>query len=287
MSAQGRMYTVFGQPQSLASYSGRSMQATDAMQASKVRAPAYGIAPTQTTMAATTAIILGASGSVGQALLAELLRTPQFSRVIVIARRSVGAQAGDGAKLVECLVPDMQPRALQQAVVKALINADTDAVGFSVLGVGAGTAKLSLAEHRAIDVDLNAAFAKGLRESGRVRHLAFMSAVGADAQAKTTGSGAAGMPRYARVKGEAEQAVLSQGLAMVSIFRPSLIIGSAHTPGILAALLSLLSPLMPAKYRPIRTEEIAQAMVAAARSAPDRHGVYSYTEMKALISQAA
>ena len=287
MSAQGRMYTVFGQPQSLASYSGRSMQATDAMQASKVRAPAYGIAPTQTTMAATTAIILGASGSVGQALLAELLRTPQFSRVIVIARRSLGAQAGDGAKLVECLVPDMQPRALQQAVVNALTSADTDSVGFSVLGVGAGTAKLSLAEHRAIDVDLNAAFAKGLRESGRVRHLAFMSAVGADAQAKTTGSGAAGMPRYARVKGEAEQAVLSQGLAMVSIFRPSLIIGSAHTPGILAALLSLLSPLMPVKYRPIKTTEIAQAMVAAAQTAPDRNKVYSYSEMKALISQTA
>ncbi len=72
----------------------------------------------------------------------------------------------------------------------------TDAVGFSVLGVGAGTAKLSLAEHRAIDVDLNAAFAKGLKESGSVGHLAFMSAVGADVQAKTTGSGAATSSRW-------------------------------------------------------------------------------------------
>jgi len=239
------------------------------------------------TTVTTTAIILGASGSVGQALLAELLRSPMFSRVIVIARRPLDAQAGAGAKLVECLVPDMQPRALTQAVVDALKSADSDALGFSVLGVGAGTAKLSLAEHRAIDVDLNAAFAKGLKDSGRVHHLAFMSAVGADVQAKTTGSGAAGMPRYARVKGEAEQAVLNQGLAVVSIFRPSLIIGSAHTPGTLATLLSLLSPLMPAKYRPIRTTEIAQAMVAAARSGPDRNRIYSYTEMKALIRQAA
>ena len=237
------------------------------------------------TMPTTTAILLGASGSVGQALLAELLRSPKFSHVIVIARRQLDAQAG--AKLVKCLVPDMQPRALTQAVVDALKSADTDAVGFSVLGVGAGTAKLSLAEHRAIDVDLNAAFAKGLKASGKVRHLAFMSAVGADVQAKTTGSGAAGMPRYARVKGEAEQAVLSQGLSVVSIFRPSLIIGSAHTPGALAALLLLLSPLMPAKYRPIRTTEIAQAMVAAARSSPHQNGVYSYSEMKALTARGA
>jgi uncharacterized protein YbjT (DUF2867 family) len=248
---------------------------------------------TMTNTTATAAIILGASGSVGQALLAELLRTPQFSRVIVIARRPLVTQAEAGAKLVECLVPDMQPPALTQAVVDALkasepdsgADAVADAVGFSVLGVGANTAKLSLAQHRAIDVDLNAAFAKGLKDSGRVHQLAFMSAVGADVHAKTTGSGAAGMPRYARVKGEAEQAVLRQGLAVVSIFRPSLIIGSAHTPGALAALLSLLSPLIPAKYHPIRTTEIAQAMVAAAHSAPDRHGVYSYTEMKALISQ--
>ncbi len=247
-----------------------------------------------TTTTATTAIILGASGSVGRALLAELLRCPQFTRVIVIARRPLGAQAEAGAKLVECLVPDMQPPALTQAVVDALkasepdsgADAVADAVGFSVMGVGANTAKLSLAQHRAIDVDLNAAFAKGLKDSGRVHHLAFMSAVGADDQAKTTGSGAAGMPRYARVKGESEQAVLNQGLALVSIFRPSLIIGSVHTPGILAAVLSFLAPLMPAKYRPIRTTEIAQAMVAAARSEPHQSWVYSYTEMKALIPQA-
>ena len=250
---------------------------------------------TMPTTAATSAILLGASGSVGKALLAELLRTPQFARVIVIGRRALGAQAGAGTKLVECLVPDMQPRALQQAVVDALKASEPDsasdavanAVGFSVLGVGAGTAKLSLAAHRAIDVALNAAFAKGLKDSGKVQHLAFMSAVGADIHAKTTGSGAAGMPRYARVKGEAEQAVLNQGLSVVSIFRPSLIIGSAHTPGALATLLSLLSPLMPAKYRPIRTTEIAQAMVAAARSSPNQNGVYSYSEMKALIARGA
>ena len=65
-------------------------------------------------MPATTAIILGASGSVGQALLAQLLRSPQFSRVIIITRRPLDTQAGAGAKLVECLVPDMQPRALSQ-----------------------------------------------------------------------------------------------------------------------------------------------------------------------------
>ncbi len=124
----------------------------------------------------------------------------------------------------------MEPDNLVQAVVDALREVDGEVVGFSVLGVGAGTAKLSLDTHRAVDVELNAAFARGLKASGKVQHLAFTSSIGADVNATTTGSGAAGMPRYLRVKGEAEAAVTSQGPAVVSIFRPAMILGSRHTP---------------------------------------------------------
>ena len=230
-----------------------------------------------------TAIILGASGSVGHAVLTEALRSAHFNRVILVGRRSLQPPpAHAGVTVEQCLVPDMQPQALRQAVAAALRDVESSAVGFSVLGVGAGTAKLTLAQHRAVDVELNAAFAAGLKDSGRVQHLVFMSAIGADANARATGSGAAGMPRYARVKGEAEQAVLAQGPAVVSIFRPSLIVGSQHTPALLASALALLSPLTPAKYRPIRTTEIASAMVAVARKAPAASAIYNYSEMKAL-----
>ena len=81
----------------------------------------------------------------------------------------------------------------------------------SVLGVGAGTGKLTLDEHRAVDVRLNAAFARALKASGRAKHLALMTAAGANPEASTSGSGAAGMARYARVKGEAEEAVKAEG----------------------------------------------------------------------------
>jgi len=230
-----------------------------------------------------TAIILGASGSVGQALLAEVLQSAHFNRVILVGRRSLQLPpVRAGVTVEQCLVPDMQPQALRQAVAAALRDVESSAAGFSVLGVGAGTAKLTLAQHRAVDVELNAAFAAGLKDSGRLQHLVFMSAIGADANARATGSGAAGMPRYARVKGEAAQAVLAQGPAVVSIFRPSLIVGSQHTPALLASALSLLSPLTPAKYRPIRTTEIARAMVAVARNAPTASAIYNYSEMKAL-----
>ena len=230
------------------------------------------------------AIVLGASGSVGEALLAEIVRCGRFRQVVALVRRPLELQPG--ASVVQHVVPDMAPDPLARAVVDATRAIEGGVTGFSVLGVGAGTAKLSLEQHRAVDVELNAAFAAGLRASGKVRHLLFMSAVGADPNARATGSGAAGMPRYARVKGEAEVAVMKEGPAVVSIFRPAMIIGSRHTPRLLSAILPLFAPLTPPKFRSIRTTEIAGAMVAVALLAPANSAVYSYPEMmKALAGR--
>jgi uncharacterized protein YbjT (DUF2867 family) len=233
-------------------------------------------------MTGQAAIVLGASGSVGQALLAEIVRSGRFSRVFVMTRRPLGLRAG--ANVEERLVPQMEPAKLTQAVIETLQDCATEAVGFSVLGIGAGTAKLSLEQHRAVDVDLNVAFARGLKLSGKVQHLCFMSALGADINARTSGSGAAGMPRYARVKGESEAGVAREGPPIVSIFRPGVIVGSQHTPKALAVVLRLLAPLTPAKFRPIRTTDIARAMVAAALRPPLAHTIHHYPEMMALIA---
>jgi uncharacterized protein YbjT (DUF2867 family) len=211
-----------------------------------------------------------------------VVRCDGFSRIVVMARRPLNLPLG--ATIEERLVPNMEPDRLGQAVVDALREVDGDVVGFSVLGVGAGTAGLSLEQHRAVDVELNAAFARGLKAAGKVLHLLFMSAMGADIHARTTGSGAAGMARYSRVKGEAEAAVTSQGPAVVSIFRPAMIIGSRHTPRLLSAVLPLFASLTPAKFRSIRTTEIAQAMVAAALHPPAHSAIYYYPEMMALIA---
>lgn len=237
-----------------------------------------------------TAIVLGGSGSVGLALLRELLHDEGFGAVVTLSRRSVPeAVAMAGAadrRLVETLVPDMQPASLCAATLAAARDVEGELEGFSVLGVGSGTAKLTLDEHRAVDVALNEAFARALRDSGKVQHLAFMSAAAADPTAKTTGSGAAGMARYNRVKGEAEAAVRASGPAIVSVFRPAMIIGSQHTPWLLEKTLPLFSFVTPAKYRSIRVEEIAKAMIATAKRHPETGAVYHYPEMMALIAGA-
>ncbi len=235
-----------------------------------------------------TAIVLGASGSVGTALLRELFHGDGFDTVVTLSRRSLPeavAMAGAaGRRLVEKLVPDMKPDSLAAATLEAVREVDGDVEGFSVLGVGAGTAKLTLEEHRAVDVALNEAFARALRDSGKVRHLAFMSAAGADPTAKATGGGGAGMSRYNRVKGESEEAVRASGPAIVSVFRPGMIIGSRHTPWLLEKTLPLLSFVTPAKYKSIRVEEIAKAMIAAAKRHPATSATYHHPEMMAMIA---
>ena len=236
----------------------------------------------------TTAIVLGASGSVGTALLRQLFHDDAFDAVITLSRRSlpeaVAMAHTAGRRLLEKLVPDMKPAPLAAATIDAAREVDGDLEGFSVLGVGAGTAKLTLEEHRAVDVALNEAFARALRELGRVRHLAFMSAAGADPTAKASGSGAAGMSRYNRVKGESEEAVRASGPAVVSVFRPGMIIGSQHTPWLLEKTLPLLSFVTPAKYRSIHVDQIAKAMIATAKHHPAMSATYHYPEMMDLIA---
>jgi uncharacterized protein YbjT (DUF2867 family) len=232
------------------------------------------------------AVVLGASGSVGNALIKELIRSGSFRPIVTLVRRSqpnqVALARDAGVELRETLVPAMDPAGLESATMEAVGSLAGDVVGLSVLGIGAGTAKLTIDEHRAVDVQLTAAFARGLRASGRVKHLAFMSAAGADPTAAATGSGAAGMARYARVKGEAEEAVKQNGPAVVSIFRPGMIIGSQHTPWLLEKVLPAFSFMTPAKYRSITVEQIAKAMIATSVRTPAKSAVYHYPEMMAL-----
>jgi uncharacterized protein YbjT (DUF2867 family) len=238
-----------------------------------------------------TAIVLGGSGSVGTALLRELFLDARFAAVILLTRRSlpeaVTMARESASSLIEKLVPEMTPETLAAATLDAARGVDGELEGFSVLGIGAGTAKVSLEQHRAVDVALNEAFARGLRDSGKVQHLAFMSAVGADPTASASGSGAAGMSRYNRVKGESEEAVRASGPAIVSIFRPAMIVGSKHTPWLLEKALPLVSFLTPARFKSISVDQIAEAMVASACHHPNASAVYHYPEMMDLIASSA
>jgi uncharacterized protein YbjT (DUF2867 family) len=235
------------------------------------------------------ALLLGASGSVGFELLKTLLNHSAYQKVVVYVRRPFDhSKISSPTKLIQKIVPEMTPSALSKAVTETLAafsthNQEPEFMAFSALGVGAKTAELTIDQHREIDVYLNQAFAQALQHSSQVKYLALLSAIGANPKAKTTGSGAAGMARYARVKGEAEEAVKQHGPKIVSIFRPAMIRGSQHTPKFLDTAAPLLDRLIPQKYHSISTQQLALAMVAASLIHQESSEVYTYPEMLKLI----
>lgn len=237
------------------------------------------------------ALLLGASGSVGSELLKALLESPAYGTVVIFVRKPLDANAlPSGGKLMQKSVSAMTPASLSAAVEEtvrefAAKDPTAELAGFSALGVGAKTADLTIDEHRAVDVELNRAFAQALRSSGHVPSLSFLSAMGANPKAKITGSGAAGMPRYARVKGEAEEAVKLHGPKAVHIFHPAIIRGSQHTPKAIEFVALVFDFLLPKRMHSVTTRELGQAMLAASLAPGLPSGTFNYTQMRKLISQ--
>ena len=206
------------------------------------------------------AIVLGATGAVGQNLVRELLGSPRCAGVTILTRRHSGLfdrvdGVGDGVDGV-----DGGPAKLSQRVVSMddLESATAAAaqgcqVAFCTLGVGQPR-KVSRDEHWKVDVEYARDFARGCQAAG-VRHLSLLGSVGADSQSKN---------RYLRVKGCAEEAVRDAGLARVSWFRPSLLVTDEIRYGlqdrVTQFVFPLLSWMLPRRFHQIRVGDLGRAM---------------------------
>ena len=234
-----------------------------------------------------TAVCLGASGAVGQKLVEELVENPNFSTILTMVRSASKGKISSG-KIVEHVVQNMSEieSEVQQAISKR--GKEEEVVGFSTLGVGSETAFMTIDQHRAVDVELNAKFARGLKKSGKVSHLVFMSVVGANPENWAYGPGGAGFPRYSRVKGEAEEAVKSVGLDHVSIFQPATILGIPHTPKMIAYVSPFFDYLVPVKFASVKVSELARSMAIRGSQVPSESIRYfTHPQMMELIAQTS
>ncbi len=113
-------------------------------------------------------------------------------------------------------------------------------------------------------------------------HFYLVSAIGADPKSRIF---------YSRVKGEAEDSVAKLGFQGLHIFRPSFLIGHrtekrpGEAAGIVAARLFSFVLVGPArKYRPIKVDTVARAMVAVAHERPAGTHIYTADEMEGLAT---
>ena len=192
------------------------------------------------------AIVVGATGAVGSALVRELIASPRCERVVALSRRQADA-LGTSPKLAVHVVD------LERLETATRELADGCAVAFCTLGLGQPS-RASFEEFWRVDVEYAGTFARGAAQAG-AQHITLLSSVGANAASRT---------RYLRVKGSAEQMMERSGIPRVSLFRPSLLVTREIRYGlqdrVTQALFPIVAPLLPARYHQIRVEDLARAM---------------------------
>lgn len=192
------------------------------------------------------AVIAGATGLTGRALLAEMARRDCYSEVTALARHRVN-------DLTDC-------RQLVCAfdALPALPPADH---AFCCLGTTIKTAG-SRAAFRKVDFDYVINFAHAAKQAG-AQQFHVISALGAHASSTVF---------YSQTKGQMEDAVAAINFDAVHIYRPSLLLGDRQETRagerIGIGIASLLSPLLvgPArKYKPVAVNTLANAMLNTAQ----------------------
>src|ERR1700694_2154257 len=196
-----------------------------------------------------SALLAGATGLVGRALLSLLLDSEQYRSVHVLLRRTSANVAAD---------PKLKIHQVDFARLLAAFPKVDDV--FIALGT---TIKLagSEAAFRQVDFDFVVNVARAAKAAGATR-LAVVSALGADAKSRIF---------YNRVKGEMEAAIAQLGYKSIVIARPSMLLGDRAALGqpprsseIWAArLLAPLGWIMPKGVRPIPARVVASALLAA------------------------
>lgn len=219
-----------------------------------------------------TALLVGATGLVGQHCLRYLLSHEAYARVRVLGRRSVRIR---DEKLEEHLI-DFD-RLAEYAAYMACHDV------FICLGATMSEAGSKEAFYR---VDYTYAFETArLAQQQGANQLLLVSSIGANANAYFF---------YPRVKGELEEAVAELPYWAIRIFQPSVLIGDRPSSrwgeriaSQIARGVDRLTGGALSRYRPIEAELVAKAMVQTAQSLSGGLYRYSSDQIPELAGEAA
>lgn len=207
-----------------------------------------------------TAMIVGATGLIGNELLSVLLDHAAYNVVKVIVRRATG---NTHPKLKE-LVVDFDH--LVKDAFDFMVCDDL----YICLGTTISTAGSQTQFYR-VDYKYVVLTAEMAHRQG-AKQILLVSSVGADSSSKVF---------YSRVKGQVEEAILPMPFWSIHIFRPSLLLGNRSEKRPLESIGKMASRGVTAilgnklgRYRPIEAQVVAKAMSKQAQQL-DR-GVFFY-----------
>jgi uncharacterized protein YbjT (DUF2867 family) len=214
------------------------------------------------------AMLAGASGLIGRALLPLLLQHARYAKVHALLRRPVAGLPTD---------PKLQVHQVDFAKLPQPFARCDDvyiALGTTIKVAG------SQAAFRAVDFDAVVNTARAAHAAGATR-LAVVSALGADARSRVF---------YNRVKGEMQEAIAEIGYESLVVAQPSLLSGDRAALGQPTRAgeewaMRLLRPvlgLVPASVRPIEARSVAAALLNATLAGRPGMHILSSREMQTL-----
>ena len=223
-------------------------------------------------MESRSALLLGATGLVGGQCLDRLLADDRYGRVTTLTRRPLPrAEVADPR--LDARVVDFEQLAEHWDV------SVTDV--YCCLGTNMTTAE-SRKSFRRVDHDYTVEAARLAHDAG-ARRLALVSAVGADPGSRIS---------LTRVKGETERDVTALGYECVEIFRPAMLLGARPQPRRGERVAKAVSPAVAKlmirrlrRFRPIKAQDLAAAMIAALEAGRPGIHVNTYDQILALADE--
>ena len=211
------------------------------------------------------ALVIGATGMVGEALLQQLLQSESFSHVSIFVRKSTGIVH---AKLTEWVVDFDEPTLWEQ-----LVQGD---VLFSCMGTTLKAAGSKQAQYR-VDFSYQYSMARIAARNG-VTHYVLVSSAGANAGSSNF---------YLSMKGELDNAVKALPFTKCVIIRPGQLYGNRRQKRVFESIAIDLMMFFNRvglfkKYRPIHATQVAQAMIHTAVS--EKEGIFTLDELFDLCS---
>ncbi|WP_128547674.1 oxidoreductase [Larkinella soli] len=207
-----------------------------------------------------TALVVGATGLIGSLLTNRLVESSAYEKIKVLVRHSLGWQH---PRLQEVQYDFDHPNGL-------LTQADDVfcCLGTTMKKAGSREAFRKVDYQYPLDV-ARLALANGARQ------FLLVSAMGADFNSRIF---------YNRIKGEVERDIGALAYPTCLIFRPSLLLGDRREfrlgERIGAGLMKLLNPLLPARYRGIRADSVANAMLEMARKGLSGHHIFESDQLQ-------
>ena len=188
-----------------------------------------------------TALVLGATGLIGDALTHRLVESPAYDRVQVLTRKPLAWQH---PRLQEVPFDFDHPNGL-------LVRADDIYCCLGTTMKKAGSKEA----FRKVDYQYPLDVARLGLENG-ASQFAIVTAMGANASSSIF---------YNQVKGEVERDLVALNYPTLLIFRPSLLLGNRSEKRlgerIGSGVMRLFAPLIPAKYKAVDAEKVANAML--------------------------